>query len=153
MGFFERVKRIIRVSTAIRGGTDAQGTIVEISKNTALRGSNTWMLVCSALLASIGLDVNSTAVIIGAMLISPLMSPILGVGLGIAIEDRERDSGRRDRHRTHAAALYRRVWARKVEFVGLFRGFLPVFHKRRVHSACDLFDLSLAPLSESRRGR
>lgn len=46
-----------------------------------------WLLFCSAVLASIGLDTNSTAVIIGAMLISPLMSPILGVGLSLGIQD------------------------------------------------------------------
>ncbi len=46
------------------------------------------MLVCSSLLASIGLDLGSTAVVIGAMLISPLMSPILGVGLSVGIADR-----------------------------------------------------------------
>jgi uncharacterized hydrophobic protein (TIGR00271 family) len=54
-----------------------------------LRGYNLWILVCSTILASIGLDTNSTAVIIGAMLISPLMSPILGVGLSLAIHDRQ----------------------------------------------------------------
>lgn len=88
MEIWDRLRRIVRVSLALRSGTDAKGTIDDIAKRTALRGSNAWMLVCSALLASIGLDVNSTAVIIGAMLISPLMSPILGVGLAIAIEDR-----------------------------------------------------------------
>ena len=76
------------MTVSLAGGTDAEGTIKEISQNVALRGVNVWMLVCSAILASIGLDVNSTAVIIGAMLISPLMSPIFGVGLGIAIHDR-----------------------------------------------------------------
>lgn len=72
----------------LRGGTDAEGTISSITKKVALRGVNVWMLICSAILACIGLDVNSTAVIIGAMLISPLMSPILGVGLGVAIQNR-----------------------------------------------------------------
>ena len=73
----------------LRAGTDAGGTIKDITKNVNLRGVNVWMLICSAILACIGLDVNSTAVIIGAMLISPLMSPILGVGLGVAIQDRQ----------------------------------------------------------------
>ena len=67
--------------------TDINGTIVDISKSIRIRGANTWILICSAVLASIGLDVNSTAVIIGAMLISPLMSPILGIGLGYGISD------------------------------------------------------------------
>lgn len=54
-----------------------------------MRGANTWILFSAAMLASIGLDVNSSAVIIGAMLISPLMSPIIGIGLGIGISDRD----------------------------------------------------------------
>ncbi len=54
-----------------------------------MRGYSLWILVCSTILASIGLDTNSTAVIIGAMLISPLMSPILSVGLSVAIHDKQ----------------------------------------------------------------
>ncbi|RDB06707.1 TIGR00341 family protein [Runella aurantiaca] len=69
--------------------TDSDKTIREISSGISMRGYNLWILICSAVLASIGLDTNSTAVIIGAMLISPLMSPILGVGLGLAINDQE----------------------------------------------------------------
>ena len=61
----------------------------KISKGVTLRGLNIWLLVCSSVLASIGLDTNSVAVIIGAMLISPLMSPILGVGLSLGMHDRE----------------------------------------------------------------
>ena len=80
--------RFFKLVTSIREGTDVNGTIQEIAENAKFRGSNVWMLFCSTILASIGLDLNSTAVIIGAMLISPLMSPILGVGLGIAIFDR-----------------------------------------------------------------
>lgn len=80
--------RFFKLITSIRQGTDVNGTIEEITDNAKFRGSNVWMLFCSTILASIGLDLNSTAVIIGAMLISPLMSPILGVGLGIAIFDR-----------------------------------------------------------------
>ncbi len=64
-------------------------TVREIDANIEIKGYNIWILVCSALLASIGLDTNSTAVIIGAMLISPLMSPILGVGLGFGINNRQ----------------------------------------------------------------
>lgn len=71
----------------IRSSSDPEGTIRDIEDNIALKGYNIWILVCSALLASIGLDTNSTAVIIGAMLISPLMSPILGIGLGLGIND------------------------------------------------------------------
>ncbi|QCR22201.1 TIGR00341 family protein [Pontibacter sp. SGAir0037] len=69
--------------------TDEAGTIREINDKIPVRGNNTWMLICSAILASIGLDTGSGAVIIGAMLVSPLMSPILGVGLAVGINDRE----------------------------------------------------------------
>lgn len=62
--------------------------IVEsISRNVEFRGTNLWALIFAIFIASIGLNVNSTAVIIGAMLISPLMGPIMGVGLGAGIFD------------------------------------------------------------------
>lgn len=51
------------------------------------RGANLWILICAIFIASLGLNVNSTAVIIGAMLISPLMGPIIGMGLAIGIAD------------------------------------------------------------------
>jgi uncharacterized hydrophobic protein (TIGR00271 family) len=89
MPFLKKTRRFFHLAASLARGTDAPGTIREISENVTLRGANIWMLVCSAILASIGLDVNSTAVIIGAMLISPLMSPILGVGLSIATSDRK----------------------------------------------------------------
>lgn len=58
-----------------------------LKKNVEFRGTNLWALVFAILIASIGLNVNSAAVIIGAMLISPLMGPIMGVGLGAGIFD------------------------------------------------------------------
>jgi uncharacterized hydrophobic protein (TIGR00271 family) len=70
-------------------GMDRKGTIQNIKENKRMHGANAWMLMCSIMIASLGLDLNSPAVIIGAMLISPLMSPILGVGLGVGINDRE----------------------------------------------------------------
>ncbi len=73
----------------LRDHTDFEKTKSTISGGISLRGYNLWILVCSTVLASIGLDTNSAAVIIGAMLISPLMSPILGVGLSVAIHDRQ----------------------------------------------------------------
>lgn len=82
MNFFHKI-------FSIQEGTDKANTIKAISDGVNLKGYNIWILICSAMLASIGLDTNSTAVIIGAMLISPLMSPILGVGLSIAIHDKE----------------------------------------------------------------
>lgn len=53
----------------------------------SFRGANLWILACAILIASIGLNVNSTAVIIGAMLISPLMGPIVGAGFALATYD------------------------------------------------------------------
>ncbi|MEM9325889.1 MAG: TIGR00341 family protein [Bacteroidota bacterium] len=62
-------------------------TIREISKDVEFRGTNLWILIFAILIASIGLNVNSTPVVIGAMLISPLMGPIMGIGLGAGIND------------------------------------------------------------------
>lgn len=59
----------------------------EIDKGAAFRGTNMWILACAIMVASVGLNMNSTAVIIGAMLISPLMGPINGIGYSIAIYD------------------------------------------------------------------
>ncbi|MCQ2607273.1 MAG: TIGR00341 family protein [Bacteroidales bacterium] len=66
---------------------DAQATINNISQNIEFKGLNAWILIFAIFLASIGLNVNSTAVIIGAMLVSPLMGPIIGIGLSIGIND------------------------------------------------------------------
>ncbi|NQV53354.1 MAG: TIGR00341 family protein [Flavobacteriales bacterium] len=66
---------------------DPQETIDYIKKGIEFRGTNVWILVFAILVASIGLNMNSAAVIIGAMLISPLMGPIMGVGMGVGIND------------------------------------------------------------------
>ena len=71
----------------LRSDTDVAGTIADIKNGVVLEGSNLWILICSTIIACIGLDVNSPAVIIGAMLISPLMAPILGIGLSVGIND------------------------------------------------------------------
>lgn len=70
-------------------GADKQGTITGIKKDIDFKGANVWILISSIFIASIGLNVNSTAVIIGAMLISPLMGPILGMGLALGTYDWE----------------------------------------------------------------
>lgn len=62
-------------------------TIDDISKGVEFKGTNLWILIFAIIIASIGLNVNSTAIIIGAMLISPLMGPIMGIGLGAGIND------------------------------------------------------------------
>ncbi len=61
--------------------------IAGISQGVSFRGANLWVLIFAIFIASLGLNVNSTAVIIGAMLISPLMGPIVGMGLAIGIND------------------------------------------------------------------
>lgn len=66
---------------------DEAGVIQSISRGIEFRGINLWTLIFAIFIASIGLNVNSTAVIIGAMLISPLMGPIMGIGLGVGIND------------------------------------------------------------------
>ena len=73
----------------LQEGLDREGTIVAIKTNKRMRGANAWLLGCSIMIASLGLDLNSPAVIIGAMLVSPLMSPILGIGLGVGINDKD----------------------------------------------------------------
>lgn len=62
-------------------------TIESIRQDVEFKGTKMWILICAILIASLGLNMNSTAVIIGAMLISPLMSPIIGLGLGLGITD------------------------------------------------------------------
>lgn len=66
---------------------DEAEVIRSMSQAVEFRGLNLWVLIFAIFIASIGLNVNSTAVIIGAMLISPLMGPIMGVGLGVGIND------------------------------------------------------------------
>jgi uncharacterized hydrophobic protein (TIGR00271 family) len=83
------MRKYIQDILSLRATSDFEKTKSTISDGVTLRGYNLWILLCSSILASIGLDTNSTAIIIGAMLISPLMSPILGVGLSVAIHDKQ----------------------------------------------------------------
>ena len=71
----------------IRNEVDYEGSVDAIKKDIVFKGVNVWVLGASIVIASIGLNVNSTAVVIGAMLISPLMGPIVGLGLSIGIND------------------------------------------------------------------
>jgi len=70
-----------------QGEEKKEKVIEDILSNISFRGANLWVLACAILIASIGLNVNSTAVIIGAMLISPLMGPIVGAGFALATYD------------------------------------------------------------------
>ncbi|MBO6223643.1 MAG: DUF389 domain-containing protein [Bacteroidales bacterium] len=67
--------------------TDKKDVEKRINDGIIFRGPNLWVLVFAILIASLGLNMNSTAVIIGAMLISPLMGPILGMGFGVGTND------------------------------------------------------------------
>ncbi len=74
----------------LRGDSASQQSVVEeVRKGIDFRGTNLWVLMFAVFIASLGLNVNSTAVIIGAMLISPLMGPITGIGLSLGINDFE----------------------------------------------------------------
>ncbi len=86
---FVELKDFFEDLVDLKDGMDQRGSIVNIINNKEMKGANAVLLMCSIMVASLGLDLNSPAVIIGAMLISPLMSPILGVGLGFGINDRE----------------------------------------------------------------
>ncbi|NRF37414.1 TIGR00341 family protein [Pedobacter sp. LMG 31643] len=86
--------RIIKLSIARRfdlhlDRADEDDVVLSIKKNADFIGANLWTLIFAILIASIGLNVNSTAVVIGAMLISPLMGPIMGIGLGVGTNDFE----------------------------------------------------------------
>ena len=85
--FFHRVlvylKNLIRFSDEI----DYENASASIRKNIAFKGTNVFILACAIIIASVGLNVNSIPVIIGAMLVSPVMGPILGFGLGLGTED------------------------------------------------------------------
>jgi uncharacterized hydrophobic protein (TIGR00271 family) len=83
--FLVSLRRLVN----LKDDTDEALTIAEIKSSVDFRGGNLWALVLAIVVASVGLNVNSTAVIIGAMLISPLMGPIMGAGLGLGLNDFE----------------------------------------------------------------
>ena len=72
-----------------KGEEVKEKVLIDVKDNISFRNANLWILACAILIASIGLNVNSTAVIIGAMLISPLMGPIVGAGFALATYDFE----------------------------------------------------------------
>lgn len=63
-------------------------TYAEIEEGVYFRGHNLWLLVLSMGIACVGLNINSTAAVIGAMLISPLMGPVVGLAFGLSIKDK-----------------------------------------------------------------
>ena len=81
------LQSFIHQLVSLRADTDYDGTVAQVRAGADLSASNIWSLAFAILIASVGLNVNSTAVIIGAMLISPLMGPIVGTGLALGTDD------------------------------------------------------------------
>ncbi|MEM1338242.1 MAG: DUF389 domain-containing protein [Bacteroidota bacterium] len=86
-GLLGSVTTFVRDLLEIKSNTDPAATRASIIADIPFKGHTSWILVCSIFIASVGLNANSTAVVIGAMLISPLMGPILGMGMSLAIND------------------------------------------------------------------
>ncbi|MCI1648322.1 MAG: TIGR00341 family protein [Bacteroides sp.] len=84
------IKKFLKEYLDLRKDKDNElATVESIRKGVEFKGANLWTLIFATFMASLGLNVNSTAVIIGAMLISPLMGPIMGVGLSVGLNDFE----------------------------------------------------------------
>lgn len=83
----ERTLRRLRMLLNLRGDTDEAGTVDTIRRNVDFKSANAWTLVFAIFIACVGLDTNNPVVIIGAMLISPLMGPVVGMGLGLGTND------------------------------------------------------------------
>ncbi|MBR3386966.1 MAG: DUF389 domain-containing protein [Bacteroidales bacterium] len=81
------LRRTVRYYANIYDHIDTEDAAQRIKNGIWFRGPNVWILAFSIVIASAGLNVNSTAVIIGAMLISPLMGPIIGLGLALGTND------------------------------------------------------------------
>lgn len=81
------IRTFIKIFNLHEGEDDRSKTLEIIKQNVNFTGSNLWILACAIIVASVGLNVNSTAVVIGAMLISPLMGPIVGAGFALGIYD------------------------------------------------------------------
>ena len=87
--FFKRILQYLNQLISFSNEIDYENASTSIRKNIAFRGTNVFILACAIIIASVGLNVNSIPVIIGAMLVSPVMGPILGFGLGLGTEDND----------------------------------------------------------------
>ena len=85
--FFRKVLIYLRSIIHLSDEIDYENASASIRKNITFKGTNVFILACAIIIASVGLNVNSIPVIIGAMLVSPVMGPILGFGLGLGTED------------------------------------------------------------------
>lgn len=86
---FKQIRDKFKEITQLQEDTDIEATVSSVKKAADFKGPTVWVLACAIIIASVGLNVNSTAVIIGAMLVSPVMGPILGIGMAIGITDRD----------------------------------------------------------------
>ena len=87
MGFIQNLTSLIRETLNLNGHIDTASAERSIRSNIEFKGPNAWILAVAVIIASVGLNVNSIPVVIGAMLISPLMGPIFGLGLGLGVSD------------------------------------------------------------------
>lgn len=87
MSFWSSLKAQISEIANISDNIDTEKAAEQIRSSIYFKGPNVWILAFAVVIASVGLNINSTAVIIGAMLISPLMGPIFGIGLGLGAND------------------------------------------------------------------
>ena len=86
-GLVDSIRKFLIELFDFREDTDQEATIEAIKADIPFKGATAWILIFAVFVASIGLNANSTAVVIGAMLISPLMGPILGIGMSFALND------------------------------------------------------------------
>ena len=87
MKFFSNVGSYVKGIVNLSDHIDTAAAEQSIRSNIYFKGPNAWILSFSIIIASIGLNINSIPVIIGAMLISPLMGPIFGIGMSLGIHD------------------------------------------------------------------
>jgi len=86
-GLMQKIKKFLNELFDFRDDTDFEATLNAIKADIPFKGATAWILIFAVFVASIGLNADSTAVVIGAMLISPLMGPILGLGMSFALND------------------------------------------------------------------
>jgi uncharacterized hydrophobic protein (TIGR00271 family) len=87
MSIFKDIRMLAKATVNLSGYIDTEAAEKNIRSNIYFRGPNAWILAIATIIASVGLNVNSIPVVIGAMLISPLMGPIFGLGLGLGVND------------------------------------------------------------------
>ena len=85
--FIDKLKELASSTVNLNGHIDTEAAENTIRRNIFFKGPNAWILAIATIIASVGLNVNSIPVVIGAMLISPLMGPIFGLGLGLGVND------------------------------------------------------------------